>query len=229
MTAMLDLGDVHFRIVKMFFRKPQPAQFWTWFQANAAKFEAFVDQSRETKLTPNADEADRVLSSICKQLQQFDRRLFCQLGPTADGYDLVITADGDADAFPKVFELIKAAPALERWVFTPLKPRTSGLSIETSNVKLSADTARYYIAQGDDDPEKAIVLLLVDGSIRDDVFEEYQGLSSLLVEQILGEYVFATQVEAVFAVGRDKFAERWGHDGSPLSELDDEFAQMAMN
>jgi hypothetical protein len=89
--------------------KLPPSAFWTWFQVFA-------------KRIPNHGIADELQNELLSHLQCYDRRLYFQICTNATPRELIITAEGNADAFPSADELVTEAPVIAGWKFISLKP-----------------------------------------------------------------------------------------------------------
>jgi hypothetical protein len=87
--------------------------FWQWFAENEARFRAALGRPDKGAL----------LDEIEEHLHAFNSELFFEIGGVPGGpTELVITAAGRRALFPVVHDLVVAAPALEGWSFTALKP-----------------------------------------------------------------------------------------------------------
>ena len=102
--------------------------FWTWFNDNQ---QSLRDGFLDTCIPSPADDQQAVLKKaqalmdqIFEAVQKYDERLYPFGGIAADGkMELIITAEGQVDAFDSVRSLIAKAPNDEQWRFTALKPR----------------------------------------------------------------------------------------------------------
>lgn len=90
-------------------------KFWDWFSANSSKF-LFVTEVDEKEREIFLDEFLSHLHTYCNQL-------YFQIGGHPDNkkLELIITAEGMAEYFPKVEALVDAAPQLDNWEFIKFK------------------------------------------------------------------------------------------------------------
>jgi hypothetical protein len=86
-----------------------PSSFWTWFRG-------FADRLRHDHV-PDAFQ-DELLS----QLHRYDSRLYFLICTNTSPCELIITADGNRDAFSAADSLVAAAPDLDGWTFIAVKP-----------------------------------------------------------------------------------------------------------
>lgn len=191
-------------------------RFWQWFELNRERVGAVLTAPAMTE----AGEA--MMAELCDALAEYDDRIFPFGGVAADQVkELILTVDGNADAFQAVFALTRAAPDMPGWRFIPLKPRASiddGI-YRTDDVTLDITGLRYHV---DRTREPAALLLLADEDVTEH-WQQYQFLAEMFLISVLGEYQFAIEVGEFAIVSRAQFAERWGHAGSPIGELVDEF------
>src|SRR5260370_32731398 len=86
-------------------------EFWRWFQEHHADFDALTDTA-----APFWDVAT-------SQLQLLDKHLRFELsGPNGTARELIITAEGHAQAFPVAEAIVALAPQTPGWQFIALKP-----------------------------------------------------------------------------------------------------------
>lgn len=95
--------------------KSSSSPFWAWFAVEQGRLADQVIEHPET-----------VMEEIQKRLAEHEPQLLAELslgehrlGP----HGLVISADGRAELFPKVRQLVAAAPKLERWDVIAFRPR----------------------------------------------------------------------------------------------------------
>lgn len=189
-------------------------QFWTWFSSNAERLRHDFADARA------ADEIFPVIERIREQLHRYDERLFPLIGlDEDDSPELIITAEGDAQAFLSVFELIKAAPTVDGWRIVPLKPRIGTCegfrSIEVDGEELALDDTRFVMASNGTEVELAI---LID-DYAEEAEERFRHMALTLVECLIGERDLATRVHALDVVRLSDFKKVAGHEGWPIREL----------
>jgi hypothetical protein len=107
-----------------------PKAFWTWFRG-------FADR------IPDEDIPDTLQDQLLSQVQQYDDRLFFLLSTNASPRELIITADGNKDAFPSAETLVAEAPQLEGWSFIALKP-AMGFDFRHTDGPISLDVSQLW-------------------------------------------------------------------------------------
>ncbi len=86
--------------------------FWDWFVRNSSRLQRMVTGD----LAFNSDLLDR--------LQLVHRGMTFEIGLSPDlGYHFIVSANGNQDLFPVARRIVDAAPKLEGWTFTALRPR----------------------------------------------------------------------------------------------------------
>lgn len=192
------------------------AKFWDWFRSNAGRLNrSFTETVTSDELIPLAEEAG-------KRLYNYDRRLSPLMGRAPDGVcEPIVTADGDADAFASVFELVTAAPEISGWRLIPLKPRGIGFTgfeaIELEGRRLPLETSRFSLIQ-EGDSYGLVVLVDTEGGATDEL---HSIMAKLLVESLIGEYDLAMRIAEFDVVSLTEFRRIAEHDGRPLVELTD--------
>lgn len=90
--------------------------FWKWFVKNQNPF-LFI-----TSVSPQ--EKDRMLNEFLEKLHAFDENLYFEMGghPDDQKVELIITAEGNVEAFPSVEFLVGRAPEFESWEVIAFKP-----------------------------------------------------------------------------------------------------------
>ena len=203
-------------------KQPDPAVFWGWFSANSARAEALIDQCREGAAPPALADVDPVISSFLEALRSFDKRLVCEFGPLDEGYDFVISADGNAAAFESVFALVKAAPVFERWRITALKPRINGAVIKLEGLAIKSDELLFVALKSNEDPEKADFVFSADCDVEANE-ELLHALAAVALETALGEHDAGRFIDSVTVLPAAEFAATFGQTGRPLSEIEEQF------
>jgi len=180
------------------------ADFWKWFQRNEA---ALFDFERDQ---------ERTFDRLAAQLRKVHPSLAFEFGPRQGGRrELVISADGIREAFPKVESLHAAAPALARWEFIKFRPRREPFDLQYNGVAVKASDVSVLIRQ---DGPKAGLTIFIPGYTKG-AHKTYLGIAFLLLDQALGELDVETRVGYI-----DIQAQAASHPQAlPLRELPQAF------
>jgi len=116
-------------------RKAQIAEFWTWFAQH------------ESDLARARPDGSPVLDELLQGLQGIDSNLFFEICTDSNPHELVVRAEGRRELFPLVDAVVAAAPRLEGWVFTALKP-AMGFGFQTSYEGTSFDPRYLFSGLG---------------------------------------------------------------------------------
>jgi hypothetical protein len=152
--------------------------FWDWFVRNARRVE---------RITNGEDAAGQ---DLLRQLQRVHRGVTFELGFAPDlGFHLIISADGKRDLFTTVHRIVDAAPNVEGWTFTALRPRRE-LPIKAALGLIEVDSEKIWFSAVRRDG-------LVDLSL---YFEQFvddrmiEAVGFLLLDVALGEFDTETKV-----------------------------------
>lgn len=90
-------------------------QFWDWFSANNSRFLFITDVSEQ--------EREIFMNELVQHLHNYCGQLYFQVGgqPGNKKMELIISAEGLAEYFPKVEALVDAAPAYDNWAIVKFK------------------------------------------------------------------------------------------------------------
>jgi len=125
-------------LINIFGKRDRPIQtyhdFWDWFQRNEASF---------FKVVKRGDDVERKFFRMLSQkLKELNDGFFYLTGMLDDNtVELVFTADGAIKNIAFIEEIVDAAPIIDGWVFTKLKP---ALDIKDVNI----DMAGYKFNSG---------------------------------------------------------------------------------
>lgn len=146
--------------------------FWRWFTRH--ENELFVSVSHDEGL----------LDSLGDELQKIRSGLTFELGSPGETRELVISADGDKELFPKVVSLVKAAPDLRRWRFIAFRPR-GVFPVEITVGEKVADSNDVFFSLLDNG-KVAGIRLFIPGYETNDL--GWRAIGYLLLDHALGEY-----------------------------------------
>ena len=154
--------------------------FWKWFVANSRRY---------MYLSESPDMENR-LDEFQQQLNKIDERLaFEFLGNPTDHSELIISADGDSEAFPNVQSLVNAAPTIEGWQIIAFRQRgDTECAIKMGDVDLGPEQMWFHL---ETDGSK-IGLNLYFGGI--ELTDEVANAAFILLDNALGEYDMETKV-----------------------------------
>ena len=200
-------------------------QFWDWFGQHQ---QILVDEFNDVSVDLVDDEdgvaqqtfsrVEKVLDEMMVHLHEYDQRLFPYCGFSPEGeIELIVTAEGNVEAFESAHELIDEAPDYEGWKIMALKPRAVGLAddfeIRTQEGEVGPGSIQYSIIK----MEQETILLLVMESEEDEIEEEEAYMGVNLVEALLGEQDLATGFDAIDIVTTARYEQldqQW-----PLADL----------
>ena len=166
-------------------KKPQPeyaASFWSWFVANKAR------------LASIADGGEAVLDECLAQLQRIDNRLYFELSTSQPLKEFVVTAQGAAELFPLVDEVVACSPDEHDWEFIGLKP-PAGFDFVTSYEGVEFDPTHMWFDPLENSKEPSQIGLRV--FIESACFDLCDGRDAavrVVLETGLGERVFAERI-----------------------------------
>ena len=187
---------------KIFNTKEEPINnyndFWNWFQKNE---KAFLKV-----LKGNGDIENDFFNKLSPKLNELREGYYFLTGMMNDNTaELVLTADGVIKNIVFVEELVNAAPVIESWKFTALKP---ALGIEDVTIKMadyifSKDELSFYYNEDSNFPDEIDITV-----IHNDLNEENRDIVTngtyIFLDNFLGELNFATTIDNIYVIGKDK-------------------------
>jgi hypothetical protein len=174
------------------------ADFWNWFQKNERAFFNVVKEQGNIhgiffdKLSPKL-----------KELKEGYFYLTGMFNPQT--VELVFTADGAIKNIPFVEDLVAAAPQINGWKFTALKPAMdiTNVSIEMAGYKFTADNINFYANENDGLPDEIDLTLVYDDLDEQNRSTVTKGIY-IFLDNYLGELNFATTIDRIEVVTKEQ-------------------------
>lgn len=172
--------------------------FWNWFIKNERSF--FNTVKNQSNIEEN------FFDKISPKLNELKEGFFYLTGMLDDNtVELVLTADGTIKNFIFVEQLVKAAPQLKGWKFIALKPpmEDDKFGIEMSGYKINTENIYFYSNDDPNQPDE-IEITLVYKDLNDENRSAISNGIFIFLDNYLGEINFATLIDNVTIIGRDK-------------------------
>ena len=184
----------------IFNKKDKPVNsyndFWNWFQINEKDFFSFVKQHKNIE--------KGFFNKIAPKLNELKEGIFYLTGMCDDDTaELVLTADGNTKTIAFVEDIIRAAPKIDHWKFTALKPSLDiqDVSIEIFGHKFNKENLSFYSNELPGYPDEIDITI-----VHDDLTEENrQDITTgiyIFLDNYLGELDFVTNVDVLDIIGK---------------------------
>lgn len=162
--------------------------FWDWFITKEKDFFEVIKSQ-------NNIEAN-FFDVIAPKLKEINSGYYFLAGMSDDAIaELIITVEGDIKNIVFAEEIIAAAPLLNHWKFTALKPEmnlTSG--IEMDGKKFSSENIFFYENEIEGYPDEIDITFVYENTIDENKDSVVTGVCVFL-DNFLGELNFATQID----------------------------------
>ena len=184
---------------KMFGNKNKPiknyAEFWNWFQQNEEQFHKAVKEHSEIE--------KKFFEKLSPKLNDLREGYYFLTGMMNDTTaELVITADGMVKNIVFVEELVNAAPKIDGWKFTALKPSLNieDVSIQMADYHFTKENICFYYNEDANYPDEIDVIV-----VNKDLTEANKDITTngtfIFLDNLLGELNFATTVDNIKVIG----------------------------
>ena len=189
-------------IKNLFAKKPEPIHsyddFWNWFRKKEKTFFNVVKERGDIEKVFFNPLSDR----LC-ELREGYWYLTGMCNPNTA--ELIITADGIIKNIVFVEELIEAAPAIEGWKFTALKPAfdIKHISIELLTHQFHEDNLHFYANNPREYPDEIEITVVYDDFDEKSRTDITNGIY-IFLENFLGELDFATTIDLINVSGREE-------------------------
>ena len=169
--------------------------FWTWFQKNEKQFFNVVKQQ--------GDIEHEFFDQLSPRLNQLKEGFFYLTGMLSnDTAELVFTADAAVKNIVFVEELVNAAPLINGWKFTALKPALDikDVGIKMGDYTFNSENLQFYANHDPAFPDEIDITMVH----RDYTLENAGNITNgtyIFLDNYLGELKFATTVDHLNVCG----------------------------
>ena len=164
-------------------------KFWTFFSENKETFFQVVKSHEDIE--------EKFLDIIAPELKSINEDLLYLTGMFDENTaELIITVDGNIKDIVYAEELIEAAPSLENWRFTALKPESDikNTSITMEDFEFTKENIFFYSNDDENYPDE-IDLTFIHEDLNDDNRNEIANGTFIFIDNYLGELNFLTQID----------------------------------
>jgi hypothetical protein len=187
---------------KLFGKTNEPIKsyedFWNWFEKNEKIFFNAVKQRRNIE----KDFFDK----LSLKLNELKDGFFYLTGMyNADTVELVLTADGAVKNIVFVEELVDAAPKIEGWKFTALKPALDGkdVGIEMAGYKFNTENLGFYSNEHGEYPDE-IDITIVHKDFNEENKTTITSGTFIFLDNYLGELDFVTTIDNLKVISKEE-------------------------
>ncbi len=169
--------------------------FWRWFKKHEKAF------LKAVKLHKNVD--DDFLHKLTPVLRQLSEDFYCVTGMADDTTaELIISTDGIIKEFVFAEEFVAAAPSINGWKFTALKPSTEidTMGIEMDGYEFNNNNISFFSNDLAEYPDE-IDITLVHKDFTEENKETITSGSLIYLDNLLGEYNAAIMVDVINVAG----------------------------
>lgn len=171
--------------------------FWNWFLENEKEFFEIVQNGQNIskgffeKLGPKLEEVHPEIYFLAGMINN-------QIA------ELVLTPDGVIRNIYVIEELVNAAPKIEGWKFTALKPiiDIENIGIRFENLELNADNLKFYPNLNENYPDEIDITIVYD-HYEEDRKEFITNGVYIFIDNYLGELHSATLIDNMQVVGNN--------------------------
>lgn len=171
--------------------------FWKFFENQEKEFFQVV------KNGDNIEE--KFLDVISPKLKDINENFFFLTGMLdAETAELIITVDGNLKEIAYTEDFIDAAPKIENWQFTALKPETDIENLAIRMNDFSFDKNNIFFYSNDDEyyPDEIDLTFIHEDYSEENKDEIFNG-TFIFIDNFLGEFNFVTQIDNFTIIGKD--------------------------
>ena len=172
--------------------------FWSFFK------------TREKELFDSVKSIEGIhgkfLNIISPKLKEINENFFFITGMFDDDTaELIITVDGNIKDIVYAEELMEAAPKLDHWRFTALKPETDikDVSIRMGDYEFKKENIFFYSNDDENYPDE-IDLTFIHEDLNEENQHEIVNGTFIFIDNYLGELNFLTQIDNFRITGKDE-------------------------
>jgi hypothetical protein len=119
--------------------------------------------------------------------------------------ELIVTVEGDIRKIAFAEELIAAAPELDHWKFTALKPETDveSVKVRLNGFEFTKDNICFYSNEIEGYPDEIDLTFVYDDFTEENKHSVTTGIC-IFLDNFLGELNFATQIDTFSIIGKNE-------------------------
>lgn len=177
----------------IFGKKDEPiksySDFWTWFQKNEKDFFNVVKSSENIE--------KGFFNKLSPKLAELKEGYYYVTGMYDDNtVELVLTADGTIKNIVFIEELVEAAPKIEGWKFTALKPslKIEDVTIKMGGIEFSSENLFFYSNELPNYPDE-IDVCIIHNDMTDDNRQQIINGTYIFLDNYLGELDFVNNID----------------------------------
>ena len=186
----------------IFGKKDEPIKsyddFWNWFRINEKAFFKVVKERGNIE--------KNFFNKLEPKLNELKDGFFYLTGMYDDNtVELIITADGAIKNIVFVEELVNAAPQMDGWKFTALKPALNGkdIGINMAGHKFDAENMNFYSNENPDYPDE-IDITIVHNDCNEKNKPVITNGTYIFLDNYLGELDFVVTIDNLSVIGKEE-------------------------
>ena len=172
------------------------SDFWKWFQQNEHDFYKAVKSGKNIE--------KNFFEKLSPKLAELKDGYFYLTGMYDDStVELVFTAEGDAKNIAFVEELVDAAPEVQGWKFTSLKPalKIEDVNIEMEGHRFDAFNLFFYSNDLPDYPDEIDICVVHEDYNEENKQQIISGIY-IFLDNFLGELEFLNNIDSLHFEGK---------------------------
>jgi hypothetical protein len=162
---------------------------------------------------------EKIFFEVVKSRVNIEQQFFDVIGPELakinSGYyflsgvcdentaELIVTVEGDIRKIAFAEELIAAAPEIDHWKFTALKPETDveNVGVRLNGFEFTKDNICFYSNEIENYPDEIDLIFVYDDFTEENKSSVITGVC-IFLDNFLGELNFATQIDTFSIIGK---------------------------
>ncbi len=163
--------------------------FWNWFKKNEKAFHSVVKEHSNIE--------EKFFDRISPKLNELKDGIYYLTGMCDEKtVELILTADGNIKNLVFVEELVNAAPQIDNWKFTALKPALDikDVGIKMSGYKFNNENLSFYSNELAEYPDEIDITIIHTDLTEENKSQITNGIY-IFLDNYLGELDFATTID----------------------------------
>lgn len=172
--------------------------FWDWFLTKEKTFFEVVQNGEHIE--------EQFFDVMAPELAKINEGYYFLSGMSDEHTaELIITVEGDIKKIIFAEELVAAAPKMDRWKLTALKPETDieNVGIRMNEYEFTKDNIYFYSNEINGYPDEIDMVFVYEDLNEENRNSVTTGIC-IFLDNFLGELNFATQIDTFSVIGKDE-------------------------